>query len=126
MKDKVKRGPKKKWSDSTISILKAEIERRVDEKGSDVISICSELALEEPWTSFLNSKDGTYYGPDLAEALRKAYYQPLNRAFVRVARDARLYHVAISDLDGWTRFVLGCVTEKKKNGREWVREKEVQ
>lgn len=113
MKEKVKRGPKAKWTDLTIALLKAEVESKVEDVGVDVITACADLASREPWASFVNVKEGTYYGPDPAEAIRRAYYQQVHEGLVSVAKDARLYHMSVNDEKGWNCFIVDSLNEKK-------------
>jgi hypothetical protein len=104
-REKIKRGAPKKWGTLELSFLHAEIDSLLEE-GLTIEQAAAKLAKEKSWKRFLSEKDGTAFGPDPAEALRRAYHMDCSQLWIDISKDARKYHAHIGDLEGWRQLMV--------------------
>ena len=72
LQNKSQIGRPKKWTDMHKVILAIDIKLHVD-SGISVKQALKELSETKRWSSFLEETDGSFLGPDKAEALKKQY-----------------------------------------------------
>jgi hypothetical protein len=79
--EKKKPGRKSKWTLLNKGALVVEIERLTtpDDASHGVAWACKQLALREPWKSFLEIRESDNAVPDPAEALRTVYFKSCSK-----------------------------------------------
>ncbi|OOZ40237.1 hypothetical protein [Solemya elarraichensis gill symbiont] len=104
--ERKKRGAKTKWNEVSGCALAVELERLI-EGGATQMKAAKMLAKEEPWVSFIESKDSYDRSSDPAKALLEQYKKYRNDKMMKVMRDAFSYRKYIDDIDSWDKFVMG-------------------
>lgn len=106
LKERVKKGAPKKWGTIELAVLHAEIDSLIEAEGLTIEEAASKLAKQEPWKSFLSEKDGTAFGPDPAEALRRAYHMDCDKRWIKIAKDARSYQAHVGDVGDLNHLII--------------------
>jgi hypothetical protein len=106
-----KRGRKSKWTVLNKGALVVEVERLVkpDDRAHGVAWACQQLAKQEPWASFLETKEGDTFDPDPAEALRQIYYDFQSDKWAAVWRDAFRFNEHEGAIAEWENLVMDFV-----------------
>lgn len=106
-----KRGRRKKWGALQSGVLVVEVERlvRTGDPAHGVEWACRTLAKKEPWTSFLEAKGASDFGPKPEEALRQTYFAFREDRWASVSRHAFRNHQTTGTLPEWEQFVAECV-----------------
>ena len=107
------RGRKSKWTELIKGALVVEVERVVkpDDQSRGVAWACGVLANREPWKSFLEVKEGSSFGPDPSEALRKVYFDFRGDKWAAIIRDAFNYHKHEGTIAEWEARLFALVRQ---------------
>jgi hypothetical protein len=111
-----KRGAYQKWHILNEGALVVEVERRIKQKGtgSSVKWACRQLAKEEPWRSFVGSKEGDAPSLDPGEVLRGKYQKFCSDKKMEVFRKVYLSYAERGDLQGWNDYLHSVVKKKQE------------
>ena len=106
-----KRGRKSKWTTLNKGALVVEVERlmRPKDPAHGVEWACKQLAKREPWTSFLEAKEGGTLGPDPAEAMRRIYFDFRGEKWADLCRKAFRMYEHEGALAQWEKDVFDSV-----------------
>lgn len=112
-----KRGRKLKWTMQNMGALVVEVERIIkpDEPKYGISWACKQLATREPWTSFLEKKDGKERITDPGEAIRRIYYDFCKDRWAEVARDAFKMYEHENAIEEWESYVVDVVKNPNPN-----------
>jgi hypothetical protein len=102
-----KPGRRSKWTVLNQGALVVEIERLVKPRDTahGVSWAAGQLANQEPWKSFLETKESDTTSPDPKEALRRVYYAFKEDKWAKVMRKAFKWHDHQGTIADWEKEV---------------------
>ena len=111
------KGRRTKWTDEVLGILFVEVKRKriaMGLKGNrHTDKICSAVAEQAPWDSFLETHGGVGITPDPREAIRQAYYKAEKSKWSQIVWKAYRWHEEKDTVDEWENIILSVVQAAK-------------
>lgn len=101
-------GRKSKWTVLNQGALVVEVERLIEEGNSNhgASWAAAQLALREPWKSFVESRDEEGVSKNPAEVLRTKYQRFKGNPWANVLRDGFKWCESQNEIDKWDARVL--------------------